>query len=229
MNKQTIISIKAIVVVLVVAVVFGAILSYKQKLDWKATKIKRSDQTTSVQPRHLIIESKKIWLEENQVKRIILQIDDLPKESSIAKGMSLGRDHFSQAVLSPEGDLIAFAVVGFHGWSGVYDLNQDKLTEVSFDYEGEITQQMFSQDGRYLAIEGFGGGGFHSVSIWDVQKGTILRWQRPRKSSSDFPADIRIGEWVNHKLKILMRWVDEDMWQKALLEVKDGQILFKQF
>lgn len=173
--------------------------------------------------KRLVIESEKISLELDQIRRIILRIHDLPQESRLARGLALGRDRFSQAILSPRGNLMAFAVDGFHGWSGLYDLNRNKISEVAFFFQGKATQLSFSPNGRYLAIEALGGGGFSAVLLWDVQEDKALSWQVP-KSPSGLPANARIQEWVGGDLKILLRWVDEQAWQAWSLEVKESRV-----
>lgn len=185
----------------------------------KAVKVK----TGADLHRRLVIEAEKIWLTADTTRRIILRIHDLPQESRLAKGLALGRDHFAQAILSPRGDLVAFAVDGFHGWSGLYDLNRNKITEVAFFFQGKATQLSFSPDGRYLAVEAMGAGGFSAVSLWDVQADNALNWQAP-KSPADLPADARIQEWVGDDLQILLRWVNEQTWQVWLLEVKESRV-----
>ena len=173
--------------------------------------------------RRLIKEAEKIWMEEDQVKQMVLRIDALPEQSSIAVGLSLGRDHFSQALLSPGEDLIAFSVEGFHGWSGLYDLNQKKVTEVAFFFEGRVTQLSFSPDACYLAIEAMGPGGFSSISLWDVGEAKSLRWSTP-ECPTGFPADVRLQEWVDNNLKIAVRCVDEEMWEESFLEIHQGKL-----
>lgn len=173
--------------------------------------------------RRLVVEAEKIWLEADKTRRILLRIHDLPQESRLARGLALGRDRFSQAILSPRGDLMAFAVDGFHGWSGLYDLNRNKITEVAFFFQGKATQLSFSPDGRYLAAEAIGAGGFSAVSLWDVQADKALTWQAP-KSPADLPADARIQAWVGDDLQILLRWVNEQTWQVWSLEVKESRV-----
>jgi hypothetical protein len=102
-------------------------------------------------------------------------------------------------------------------------LNQNKISEVAFFFQGKATQLSFSPDGRYLAIEAMGGGGFSTVSLWDVQEDKALSWQAP-KSPFNFPADARIQKWIGGDLEILLRWVNEQAWQVWSLEIKETRV-----
>ena len=181
-----------------------------------------------ISQKELIIESDKIWIEENRDKRLILDIKNLPQESLIARGLELGRDSFSNAILSPSGSFVAFSVDGIHGWSGLYDLNENKITETAFFFEGKVTQLSFSPNSRHLAIEYKGAGGFLSISFWNVGMNKTLNCSPP-KSSTGFPLEIRIEEWVDNGLKILMKSVEEEKWQLWLLDIQNDQISLKKF
>ena len=88
--------------------------------------LKVSKSFSTSQNRCVLVKPNGIWIRENNAENLILSLNNLPKESNIAKGLSLGRDRFTQAVLSPTGNFMAFAVDGFHGWSGIYDLKKIK-------------------------------------------------------------------------------------------------------
>jgi len=174
--------------------------------------------------RRLVIEPNAIWIEENRTKRRILCIDDLPQESRIAKGLALGRERFSQAILSPSDNFVAFAVEGFHGWGGLYDLNRNEIHELAFFFQGRVTQLSFSPEGRYLAIEAMGSGGFLNLTLWDVKEKKSISWNVP-KSPSGLPAEVRLKEWVDDSLKISVRWMGEKVSQVWLLKILGDRVL----
>ena len=191
------------------------LLSQRVEQSQKLNKIKK-----------VLTEPDKIWIEDNQTKQLILQIKDIPSESKIAKGLLLGNEYFSHAILSPKGDYVAFVVEGFHGWCGLYEFKQEKISEIAFFFNGSVNKLLFSPNGRYLAIEAVVGGGFSTVSLFDVSKFKSLDFAIP-KSTTGYPADVLLQEWSDNNLKVLLKWIDEEKWESWVFTTQEDQRVFK--
>lgn len=188
--------------------------------------LKVGESCSAFSDRCVFVKPNSIWIRENNEENLILSLNSLPKESSIAKGLSLGSDRFTQAILSSDRNSISFAVDGFHGWSGIYDLRKNKVFEVAFVFQGSINKLLFSLNGQYLAIESKDAGGFSSVIIWDTKVEKNISWDVP-KCISGFPFDVRLKEWVDNTLKIRMKCMDDKEWETGLLKVESEHIVFR--
>lgn len=188
--------------------------------------LKVSESCSAFPNSAVLVKPNSIWIRENNKENLILSLNSLPKASNIAKGLSLGSDRFTQAILSPDGNSMAFAVDGFHGWSGIYDLRKNKVFEAAFIFQGSITRLSFSLKGQYLAIESKDAGGFSSMIIWDTKGKKNINWDVP-KCISGFPFDVRLKEWVDNTLKIRMKCMDDKEWQTGLLKIESEHIVFR--
>lgn len=179
---------------------------------------------------HIVIGPQKkelIWIEGNSSRDVILSVDQLPTQSSIAKGLTLGRKEFSKVISSPGRDLIAFGVDGFHGWCGLYDISRKELKEIAFFFQGRVTGLSFSPNGDYLAIENVGGSGLSSLFLWNVKKACSPRWE-VTKDASNFPCGVLLQKWTDSALQVLLYWPNETVRRQTwLLEINGCQVFSK--
>ena len=108
-------------------------------------------------------------------KGIILSIEELPKESSIAKGFKLSNQSFSHVALSPDCKKVAFSVRGsVHDWTGLLILQSGEIKQLTFIYGGAAGKLYWSPNSEYLAIENRYGSGLRKIDIVDATTGVFI-------------------------------------------------------
>lgn len=105
---------------------------------------------------------------------VLLNSAELPAQSSSHPKILFGSQKFSFLQVSPDGQSLAFSVDGeLSDWSGLYELNSKKLTEVSLSFDSEALAPYWSGDGRKVAFESEEANGRRVLRIYDVDQASI--------------------------------------------------------
>lgn len=128
-----------------------------------------------------------IYIEPSQSEKIlktvvpyepeeILSITDLPTQSRRHPGITLNHLKFIHLNLSPEKSALAFCVAGQeHTWTGLYQMGQDQVEELTLVFEGTAGLPYWSEDGRYLAVEEGGARRVKYLEIFDLVEDSHCR------------------------------------------------------
>jgi hypothetical protein len=105
---------------------------------------------------------------------VLLNAAELPSQSLTHPKILFGQQKFSYLQLSPDGRTLAFSVDGeASDWSGLYDLNTKKISEVSLSFDSEALAPYWSGDGRKVAFESEEANGRRILRIYDVDQASI--------------------------------------------------------
>jgi hypothetical protein len=102
---------------------------------------------------------------------VLLSAADLPPQSQAHPKILFGEQKFSYLKVSPDGQILAFSVDGeLSDWSGLYDLETKKHSEVSVSFDSEALAPYWNGDGRKVAFETEEANGRRAIQIHDLDQ-----------------------------------------------------------
>lgn len=179
-------SFRILLIVIIFIILFGAsFLIYLREEDPLGNNLLPADYSSPEKKGLIDWNEKEV---RNREGRVLVSVKNMPKEIAVSSEAGFGgTDRIMEVKVSPDGSWIALVTSGAaHSFGWLYDVDQDELTPVVFQYGGEV--EIFAwnpAEPDLIAFLSEGAGPFKTVKIVN------------RLDTQEFPAETGFVPEIN--------------------------------